>query len=494
MMNNSIINFILAYTYPITMKPLITKIIILFTIVLSFSIESKAQGAYTSQNINLLSVWDDLSVPAEPGYGIRYNGVWGWDDGLGHEYALLGATNGVYFIDITNPALPVEVDFVPGRRDSCIWREIKTYDHFAYLVSDDGAPNSFQIVDLQYLPDSVSVVYDGTSIFERSHTIFVDGDKLYTGTVKGGQFANTAALAVFSLTNPLQPTLLRKLNTDYPSLLNSNQVHDMFVRNDTVYASCGFDGLFLFKYNTVVNNFSLLGSFTSYPSQGYNHSSALTEDGSTLVFMDEVPSGLPVKVLDVTDFSNLTMKSTFSSNVGPTPHNPFMVGTTCYIAYYQDGLQVYDVSTPTNPVRLGYFDTHNQTAFGGPYPSPPYQGAWGAYPYFSSGNVIVSDMQNGLFVLDPTPMFASVNEINNTNSFTLFPNPSAENQLVNITLNQAPTEKVRLELTDLQGKVLTTEIKSDKNFSFSTKGMASGLYFVSIIAQEGRSVKKLVIN
>lgn len=476
------------------MKKLTTQIACFVLILISISTQSTAQGVYSSLNINLLSNWDDVNVPAEPGYGIRYNGIWGWDDGLGHEYAILGATNGVYFIDVTNPTAPVQRDFVAGRRDSCIWRELKTYDHFAYMVSDDGAPNSFQIVDLQYLPDSVSVVYDGTSIFERSHTIFIDGNKLYTGTVKGGLFANTAALAVFSLANPVQPTLLRKLNTDFPSLLNSNQVHDMFVRNDTVYASCGYDGLFLFKYNSGPNNFTLSGSLTTYPQQGYNHSSALTEDGSTLVFMDEVPNGLAVKVLDVTDFSNLTIKSTFTSNVGPTPHNPFIVGTTCYIAYYQDGLQVYDVSVPTNPVRLGYFDTHNQTAFGGPYPSPAYQGAWGAYPYFPSGNVIVSDMQNGLFVLDPSPMFVSVPEVSLSTSFSLYPNPSGNGNLVNIQLNETPKSSVLLEVTDMQGKVLKTETYFDKNFSFSTKEMSAGLYFVSLISEQGKSVRKLVIQ
>lgn len=475
------------------MKKTITQAVFLF-LLLSFSIQSNAQTVYDSQNINLLSVWNDVTVPAEPAYGIRYNGIWGWDDGLGKEYAIIGATTGVYFIDITNPTSPVEADFVPGRRDSCIWREIKTYSHYAYLVSDDASPNSFQIVDLQYLPDSVSVVYDGTSIFERAHTIFVDGNKLYGGIVKGPSFGSTAAMAVFSLNNPVQPSLLRKLNTDFPSLLNSNQVHDMFVRNDTVYANCAYDGLFIFKYNSTPNNFTLAASLTTYPSQGYNHSSALTADGATLVFMDEVPSGLPVKVLDVSDFSNLTIKSTFSSNVGPTPHNPFMVGTTCYIAYYQDGLQVYDVSVPTNPVRLGYFDTHVQTNMGGPYPSPPYQGAWGAYPYFPSGRVVVSDMQNGLFVLDPTPMFTSVQELNNANAFTLYPNPSAENQLVNIKLNVVPTEEVRVDVTNIQGQIISSERSSKQNFSISTKGMSAGIYLVAIITKEGRSVKKLVIN
>jgi choice-of-anchor B domain-containing protein len=492
-MDNRIINFILAYTYSKTMKKIITQVAFLF-LLLSFSIQSSAQTVYDSQNINLLSVWNDITVPAEPAYGIRYNGIWGWDDGLGKEYAIIGATTGVYFIDITNPTNPVEADFVPGRRDSCIWREIKTYSHYAYLVSDDGAPNSFQIVDLQYLPDSVSVVHDGTSIFERAHTIFVDGNKLYGGIVKGPNFGSTAAMAVFSLNNPVQPTLLRKLNTDFPSLLNSNQVHDMFVRNDTVYANCAYDGLFIFKYNSTPNNFTLSASLTTYPSQGYNHSSALTDDGSTLVFMDEVPNGLPVKVLDVSNFSNLTMKATFSSNVGPTPHNPFMVGTTCYIAYYQDGLQVYDVSVPTNPVRLGYFDTHVQTNMGGPYPSPAYQGAWGAYPYFPSGRVVVSDMQNGLFVLDPTPMFTSVPEINNANSFALYPNPSAENQLVNIKLNVVPTEDVRVDITNIQGQLLSSVLSSKQNFSVSTKGMSAGIYLVSVITKEGQSVKKLVIN
>jgi len=469
-----------------------TKIILFSIAFLCFFNASKAQVVYDSLNISLLSNWDDLTVPAEPGYGIRYNGIWGWDDGLGKEYAIIGATSGVYFIDVTNPTNPIEVDFVPGRRNMCIWREIKTYSHYAYLVSDDGSPNSFQIVDLQYLPDSVHVVHDATTIFERSHTIFIDGNKLYCGSVKGGLFPNATSMAVLSLNNPELPTLLRKLSTDFS--LPSNSVHDMLIRNDTVYASAGYDGLFMFKYDSVANNFTLTGSLTTYPQQGYNHSSALTDDGSTLVFMDEVPNGLAVKVLDVTDFNNLTIKSTFNSNVGPTPHNPFMVGTTCYIAYYQDGLQVYDVSVPTTPVRIGYFDTHHQTALGGPYPSPAYQGAWGAYPYLPSGNVLVSDMQNGLFVLDPTAMFTSVQEVNGANAFNLFPNPTGTNEIVNISLSSDPSKSLTLELADVCGKVVFADVFNSKNYSFSTNKIATGLYTVSIISDAGKTVKKLVIQ
>ena len=34
---------------------------------------------------------------------------------------------------------------------------------------------------MQYLPDSVHVVHNGTTYFERSHTLFIDQDKMYCG-------------------------------------------------------------------------------------------------------------------------------------------------------------------------------------------------------------------------------------------------------------------------------------------------------------------------
>ncbi len=476
------------------MKNLLTSITFLFSVFLWAT--GHTQVVYDAQNITLLSNWDDTLVPSNANfYSIRYNGIWGWHDGNGNEYALLGANNGVYFVNVTNPQNPVLSDFVAGRRDSCIWREIKTYDHYAYLISDDASPNSFQIVDLQYLPDSVSVVYDGTSIFERGHTLWVDGDKLYVGIVKGGLFANTSAMAVFSLANPVQPALLRSLNTDFPSLLANNQVHDMYVRHDTVYASCAYDGLFIFKYNTGSNNFTLKGSVTSYPQQGYNHSSALTDDGSTLVFMDEVPNGLAVKVLDVTDFSNLTIKSTFSSNPGPTPHNPFMVGNTCYIAYYQDGLQVYDVSNPILPVRVGYFDTHHQTPMGGPYPTPAYAGAWGAYPYLPSGNVLVSDMQNGLFVLDVSQITASVQEFSANSSIRIYPNPvsSPEDGFTLQLAKQYATDH-ELFVFDVAGRLVHQQNFAGEKVTVSHSHFSPGLYTLQVRDESGVVSGKLVIN
>ena len=461
----------------------------LFILSMLFLAVSTHAQVYQSLNMNLQSNWFDSTVIAEPAYGIKYNGIWGYEAN-GREYALIGSTAGVYFIDITNPQNPVKSDFVAGRRGACIWREIKTYSHYAYLISDDQSPNSFQIVDLQYLPDSVHVVADYSSLFERGHTLFVDGNKLYVGLVRGGQFTSNQSMAVFSLVNPEVPLFLRSINDDYPTLLPGNQVHDMFVRNDTVYASCGYDGLFIFYYNQSLNQFQLINSLTSYPSQGYNHSSALADNGA-LVFMDEVPSGLPIKVLDVSDPQNLTITSTFSSNPVVTPHNPFIIGNTCYIAYYLDGLQVYDVSDPFNPVRTAYFDTHYQEPLGGPYPSLAYQGAWGAYPFFSSGSIAVSDMQNGLFVLNQSS--SGIDNIS-LNNVSIYPNPVSKNQ--NITIdNIKNSQAIIVEICDLQGNVIFSKsCLGNNSFDIRMPEIASGLYIIKIRNSKEVACKKLIIR
>ena len=434
---------------------------------------------YSSQNISMLSNWFDPAVLPEPVYSIKYNGVWGWDDGNGNEYALVGSTAGTYFVNVTNPAAPVVADFVAGRRNNCIWREIKTYTHYAYLISDDGSPNSFQIVDLQYLPDSVHVVYDNDALFERAHTLFVDGNKLYCASVKGGVFPGQSSMAVFSLVNPELPFLLRSLNNDFS--LPSNSVHDMFVRNDTVYASCGFDGLFLFKFNSSTNQFSLINSLTTYPQQGYNHSSALTDDSQTLVFMDEVPDGLGVKLMDVSNLSNLTVNRVFHSNTGATPHNPFVVGNTCYIAYYQDGLYVYDISNPAQETLLGYFDTHHQTPLGS-YQSPAYAGAWGAYPFLPSGRILVSDMQNGLYVLDASAI-QGIQE-KSQNAFSLYPNPAENGSVLNYTFIE-PKEGT-FTLRDVAGRFISDfNVERQLQGKLQLPDCSGGVYFLEFRNNDG---------
>jgi len=65
-----------------------------------------------------------------------------------------------------------------------------------------------------------------------------------------------------------------------------------------------------------------------------------------------------------------------------------------YLSYYQDGLQVFDISDPSNPIRIAYYDTYMPVNTGG------YAGAWGVYAFLPSGRILISDVQSGLFVLN----------------------------------------------------------------------------------------------
>src|SRR5687767_5968168 len=122
-------------------------------VLLTFSISLSAQ--YDKLNIELLGHWYNPPQTAEPAYGIKYNGVWAWVDSADgmKEYAIIGSSSGTHIIDVTVPTSPVHKDYVPGRRIDCIWREYKTYGKYLYAISDDASPNSFQIIDMSYLPD-----------------------------------------------------------------------------------------------------------------------------------------------------------------------------------------------------------------------------------------------------------------------------------------------------------------------------------------------------
>lgn len=431
--------------------------------------------------------------------GRKYSGCWGWyQSDKQKEYALVGTSSGTYFIDVTNPGSPIIRDYVTGRRKGCTWREIKSYQNYCYIVSDDQSPNSFQIVDMQYLPDSVHVVYDDTTYFERCHTIFIDQDKLYCGyaTPKTGQ---PSSMRVYSLVSPTAPVLLRKLEDDYPNIM---WAHDMFVRNDTIYASCGNQGFFVFKLQSNLT-FTALAQYSGYPQSGYNHSSWQTDDRKTMVFTDEVPAGLSAKVIDVSDLNNITLIDTIRSHYGATAHNPYIVENSwCWISSYQDGIYLYDISDPSNTSIYGYFDTHPQHGTNDFFSTDAYRGNWGAYPYLPSKIIIALDMQNGLFILQGDNYYQSTvgikdNTFSIPSSFSLQPNP-AQNQLEIIIANNQLFHFDYI-ITDMLGHIIKSDFINSSNIvikeNIPISDLNSGCYFFTLTHSNGYSeTKKIIIQ
>jgi len=351
----------------------------IFTIIASLTIS--ISSAQDSMNVSLLFQWNDVTLPSSSAHNNRYNEIWGVAIN-GREYAIIGSTMGTHIFDVTDPNNVDTAAFIPGavQGSQIIHRDFHDYNGYLYIVADEGI-STLQIADLSYLPDSVVVVYDSNSLFSRSHNIFIDTAtaRLYTC---GGN--NNNGIRVFSLADPVNPVELVNFFT-------SETAHDIYVRNDTAFVNNGTSGLFIYDFTNVITP-QLIGSLTSYLQQGYNHSGWLNDEGTIYALADET-FGMDIKMLDVSDLSNISVLDTIGSDVHPLsiPHNLIIKGNLLFASYYNDGLYIFDISDPGNPVITGYYDTSTE-----PHVQGNYRGAWGVYPFLPSGIVLISDMQNGL--------------------------------------------------------------------------------------------------
>jgi hypothetical protein len=215
--------------------------------------------------------------------------------------------------------------------------------------------------------------------------------------------------------------------------------------------------------NTMGDQPIALAMLSSYPDAGYNHSGWLNDDGTLYIMQDE-NHGYDVKILDVADLSNISVLATFNSGVDSQSmaHNGIIKGDLAYIPYYHDGLRVFDISDPSNPVQTWEYDTY------APNSHASYKGAWGVYPNLPSGNIIVSDMQTGLYVFQCGTTTSIIEKKLNTKAF---PNPATSQ----FTLSNTHAETLTLYNT-LGVKVKEQKLNTVQNTIYKGN-LANGLYF-----------------
>lgn len=316
--------------------------------------------------------------------GSTINSVWGWHDGQGHEYALVGVSGhgqdlensgGLSIVDVTDPADPVEVFFLPG--PVCTNYEAMTWGHYCYVTSSCA---EMRIIDLSPLPASTELpVYTVQSgLSTKTHTCFIDENgRLYMNGMLG-------TLHMYDLaTDPLQPSYIGEIGPNY--------AHDSYARGDTVYVSCIYEGMFAVYDVSDPSQPVLLG--TQPTPALFTHNTWLDASGNYLFTTDET-AGAYIGVFDISDLTDIQEVARFRSDSLATtvPHNTYWINGFLVTSYYTYGVVVHDVSRPNNPVEVGHYDTSPLTCC-------DFFGAWGAYPFLPSGHVLASDRQEGLFVL-----------------------------------------------------------------------------------------------
>lgn len=333
---------------------------------------------------NGLVAVDSLNVPhggPGPNFGFYFASLWGYVAPDGHEYALVGCYGGTSIIDLdANPIQ--EVAFIPGANNE--WKEIKTWGHYAYAVSE-ASSQGLQIINLSQLPDTAWLVRSVTSIdgrnVSRSHTVSVSDGYLY---LNGGGAPN-GGTQIINLQDPENPTFAGQYTPTY--------FHDSYVRNDTFYGAAIYSGGGVY-IASVANKSSpqLLGNIT-YTGSG-THNSWVSVDGRYVYTTDEIGSTQKnLKVWDIGNLPTVTPLTPYTFSPTTIIHNVHGRGYYAYIAHYKSGVVVADVHNPAVITTAGNFNTYR-----GGGTNPNYAGCWGVYPYFPSGRIIASDTQTGLYV------------------------------------------------------------------------------------------------
>jgi len=420
------------------------------------------------KNITLLDRWhqDTLITSSTK---VRYSGCWGFTYSS-NEYAVIGSTEGYHFFQLTSQNKLKPCGFIEGKFNSAqvIHREIKTFDHYAYLICDEGN-SSLQIADLQYLPDSVVKVTDiQDARFGKTHNLFIDSVNalLYACLVTpmpNGTMLNKIPLRVFSLADPLNPTLIWEGPDDIP------EVHDCFVKNNIAILNCGTNGIRIYDLSNPSNPV-MKNDLTFYQDQGYNHQGWLSPDGKTYVFADET-SGKRVKKCSLDKNFNLNIESFFGTNYldNSVPHNIMIDNDFAYVAYYNEGLRIFDIRQ--SPREIAAYDTYPQDSYFN------MNGAWGVFSNYRSGRIIVSDRQFGLFLFDWNH---SVFSHEATSTFDLYPNPTA---IGDQSILRAPEDNITsfdVTICDAVGNEINRIAVENASFLVLESPDQSGVFFLKI--------------
>ncbi len=319
-------------------------------------------------------------------YNSNLSDIWGYVDGEGTEYALVGVNNpgGVSVVDLSDPANPEEVAFIPDA--SSIWRDIKTWGTHAYATNESG--QGLLIIDLSSLPDAGGITssrYTGPTgdTWSSAHNIFID--EFGFAYIFGASRDNGGAI-MLDLADPDNPLEVGSYESAY--------IHDGMAKDNIMYSGHIYSGTFSVVDVSDKANPVYLGGHET-PSE-FTHNIWVDDNGTHVYTTDEVSGGY-LAGYDISDLNDIVETDRVQANPGSNTiiHNAHYLNDYVITSYYREGVTIHDVSDPENIVLTGQWDTS-------PFEGDGFNGAWGTYPFLPSGLVLVSDIEEGLIVLQPT--------------------------------------------------------------------------------------------
>lgn len=412
-------------------------------------IDNVSSSVYPCDDINLYS----HLTPEELG-GSRLNDIWGWTDPLTNkEYALVGLTDGVSFVDISNPNSPVvvgkllesdlnakfkiadfdqaypactigigETEAAKALAEGSTWRDMKVFGNHMFVVSDAQA-HGMQVFDLtklrsysgEFVTFTHDVLYDK---FANAHNIVINEETgfAYAAGVTSAEMCGSrqeTGLHIIDINNPTQPAFAgcffdAQTEIDNGFSAGVGYIHDaqcvIYDGPDSDHRGkelcfSSAEGALVISDVTDKNSPLTIG-FSGASQMQYSHQGWLTEDHEYFLMNDELDErnlGRNTKtyIWNVKDLENPTFVGHYTHSTSSIDHNLYTKDNRVFQANYNAGLRVYNIGDLSNLelTPIGYFDTQPSSDAVG------FDGTWSNYPFFESGIVIVSDIEDGLFVL-----------------------------------------------------------------------------------------------
>lgn len=368
-------------------------------------IDGVAEG-YACSHVDLLGHLDLLQL----GTTVSGNGndMWGWTDpDSGKEYALIGLNNGTAFVDISDPQNPLRLGNLPTHSVNSLWRDIKTFGHYALIVSE-AQNHGMQIFDLHHLRDVITppITFSEDAWygnFGRAHDIVVNessGFVYAVGSRQGTQQCN-AGLHMINMQNPLVPAFVGCFSADGythdAQCINYDGPDADYLGHEVCFAA-NEDTLTIVDVSNKASPVQI--SRTGYSGSGYAHQGWLSDDRRYMLFDDELDEqndghNTRTYVWDVQDLDAPHVDFTYDGPTKAIDHNLYIHEGYAYESNYQAGLRILDLSKIDSDVltEAAFFDTHPESD------SADFEGAWSNYPFYASGVVGVSDINRGLFLL-----------------------------------------------------------------------------------------------
>ena len=450
-------------------------LLVLFSINLSAQIPcvNGMAGEYPCNGFDLQSF-----ISLEEMDAIRGNDSWGWTDtDNGDEYAIMGVKNGTVFINISDPINPIYLGKLPTHTDNSTWRDIKVYQNYAFIVSEANN-HGMQVFDLTRLrnisnpPENFNedAHYDG---FGSSHNIVINEETGYAYSVGDNTYSGGAHF--IDISNPLNPIAAGGYSDD--GYTHDAQVviyngPDTDYTGKEIYIGSNEDEVVIVDV-TDKNNPQHISSI-SYSNFSYTHQGWITEDFKYYILgdeSDEINFGFNTKtiIIDLIDLDNPIHSFDYSGPTLATDHNGYIKGNLFYLANNAAGLRVIDISDISNGemTEIGSFDSHPLNDFAG------YEGIWSTYPYFESGNIVISDRE-GFFVVKSSTLATENNSFTN---FNIYPNPT--NNTIHINAIQFPVKNIKIY--DLGGKLLKSKnYNSEINIKTNISNFSNGIYILKL--------------